>query len=161
MDAAPQSGLESGRMSRPHSEGSCRPECPSRSLPPLGSSFLSFIISLFLNVFVLLMLCGLWDPGSLTRNQTYAPCIGAWTLSHWTTSSVPLPACFWKELCRAGALQDWPWPTSWSATVAYVWKQVPRGWAFRQEPLLARPDLWPAMPWGRGLRHPGLQPLGG
>ena len=23
------------------------------------------------------MLCGLWDPSSLTRNQTYAPCIGS------------------------------------------------------------------------------------
>ena len=35
------------------------------------------------------MLCGVWDLSSLTRDQTHIPCIGRWTLNHWTTRLVP------------------------------------------------------------------------
>ena len=32
-----------------------------------------------------------WDASTLTRDQTYVPCIGRWILNHWTTREVPLP----------------------------------------------------------------------
>lgn len=48
------------------------------------------------------------------------------------------------------------------ATIMYVWKQVPRGWTFRQEPLLA--DILTAVLRCPGAEahqaRPGLQPLG-
>ena len=32
---------------------------------------------------------GMWDLSSLTRDQTCTPCIGRWSLNHWTTREVP------------------------------------------------------------------------
>ena len=32
---------------------------------------------------------GMWDLGSLIRDRTYNPCIGRWSLNHWTTKKVP------------------------------------------------------------------------
>ena len=38
----------------------------------------------------------LWHVGSssLTRDRTWAPALGAWSLSHWTTRQVPVSAFF-------------------------------------------------------------------
>ena len=35
------------------------------------------------------MLHGVWDPRSLTRDQTRMPCTGRQILNHWTTREVP------------------------------------------------------------------------
>ena len=35
------------------------------------------------------LLQGMWNLGSLTRDQTYIPCIERWILNHWTTREVP------------------------------------------------------------------------
>ena len=35
------------------------------------------------------LLCGRWDLGSLTKDQTCIPCIARQILSHWTTTEVP------------------------------------------------------------------------
>ena len=32
---------------------------------------------------------GMWDPSSPTRDRTRTPCIGRWSLNHWTTREVP------------------------------------------------------------------------
>ena len=32
---------------------------------------------------------GVWDLSSLTRDQVCVPCIGRWSLNHWTASEVP------------------------------------------------------------------------
>ena len=31
----------------------------------------------------------MWNFSSLTRDQTHAPCIGGWSLNHWTTRDGP------------------------------------------------------------------------
>ena len=31
----------------------------------------------------------MWDPGSLTRDQTHVPCITKWILNPWTSREVP------------------------------------------------------------------------
>ena len=32
----------------------------------------------------------MWDPSSLTRDQTHIPCIGRRILNHWTAREVPI-----------------------------------------------------------------------
>ena len=32
---------------------------------------------------------GMWDPSFPTRDQTPSPCIGKWSLNHWTTKEIP------------------------------------------------------------------------
>ena len=36
-----------------------------------------------------LLLQGMWDLNSMTRERTHIPCIGRWILNHWTTRKVP------------------------------------------------------------------------
>lgn len=126
----------SGRMSRPHSEGSCRHSVHLSSLPPCPSSFLSFIISLFLNVLFLLMLCSLWDPGFPDKESNLCPL--HWGLDPYAGPPVMSLFCLLlkETLCRAGpALPGLSVANKLvPATITYVWKQVPRGWAFRQSP---------------------------
>ena len=31
---------------------------------------------------------GMWDPSSPTRGQTCVPCIGRWSLNHWSTRGI-------------------------------------------------------------------------
>jgi len=38
--------------------------------------------------FALLGAWGMWDPSSVTRDWTHTPCIGRWSLNHWTTKDV-------------------------------------------------------------------------
>ena len=40
-------------------------------------------------------LWGMWDLSSLTRDQTHTPCIGRWSLNHWTDREVPHLLFFW------------------------------------------------------------------
>ena len=58
------------------------------------------MIILFVYLFIYLatpgLSCGFGDiylqhvgSSSLTRHQTHAPALGAWSLSHWTTREVP------------------------------------------------------------------------
>ena len=53
------------------------------------------------------------SPCSLTRDQTWEPLQGAWSLSHWTTREVPESALTW---CSGGFLYTVkfakPWPRS-------------------------------------------------
>ena len=68
--------------------------------------FLSFFLKIFLMwtifkvfidfVTILLLFCvlffwpqGMWDLSSPTRDRTCTPCIGRWSLNHWTTREVP------------------------------------------------------------------------
>ena len=37
-----------------------------------------------------------WDLSSLTRDRTLTPCMGKWSLSHWTTREGPRTAFFWS-----------------------------------------------------------------
>ena len=93
--------------------------------------------------------CSVWaqlphsicDLSSSTRDQTHTPCIGKWTLSHWTTrkspcpfliSSVPfwpLPRIFWAlppsfVVVIAQSLSSWvqlfvtPWPAACQASLS-------------------------------------------
>ena len=39
---------------------------------------------------------GMWDLSSPNRDRTHTPCIGRWSLNHWTTREVPLPWYFWS-----------------------------------------------------------------
>ena len=58
---------------------------------PFLKSFIEFITILFLFsilCFLLFWLQGMWDLKSLTRNQTYTPCIGMQSLNHWTIREV-------------------------------------------------------------------------
>ena len=41
----------------------------------------------------------MWDLSSLTRDQTYIPCISRQILNHWTTTEVPVYSVF-KETAR-------------------------------------------------------------
>ena len=41
--------------------------------------------------------CSMWDLVPPTRDRTRAPALGAWSLSHWTTSEVSsLPVWLWS-----------------------------------------------------------------
>ena len=45
---------------------------------------------------------GMWNLGSLMRDQTCTPCLGRWSLNHWTAQEVPrsyklrIPSCWGK-----------------------------------------------------------------
>ena len=45
----------------------------------------------------------MWDLSFPTRDQTCSPCIGRWTLNHWTAGEVPLSA-FWSPAALHGNL---------------------------------------------------------
>ena len=40
---------------------------------------------------------GMWDLSSLTRDQIHTPCIGRWSLNHWTAREVPRYIILQKE----------------------------------------------------------------
>ena len=48
--------------------------------------------------FLVFRLPGIWDPGSLTRNQTRTPCVGRQSLNHGTAREVPLIFFFFFTL---------------------------------------------------------------
>ena len=50
--------------------------------------FLSMVSTLFF-FFFLAKLHSMFDLSSPTRDQTCAPCIGSWSLNHWTTKKAP------------------------------------------------------------------------
>ena len=39
----------------------------------------------------------MWDLSSLSRDQTHTPCIGRWSLHHWTAREVPYYRVFKKK----------------------------------------------------------------
>ena len=41
---------------------------------------------------------GMWDPSSLTRDQTHSPCTGRWNLNHWTARRVPVDVSLQSSL---------------------------------------------------------------
>ena len=41
---------------------------------------------------------GMWDPSSLTRDQTHSPCTGRQNLNHWTTREVPIDVSLQSSL---------------------------------------------------------------
>ena len=53
--------------------------------------FIEFVGILFLFYVLVFRLQGIWDPSSLARDWTCTPCIGRWSLNHWTSREVPLP----------------------------------------------------------------------
>ena len=36
----------------------------------------------------------MWDLGFPAKDQTHTPCIGRWSLNHWTTREVPVKISF-------------------------------------------------------------------
>ena len=51
--------------------------------------FIEFVRILFLFYVLVFWPQGIWDPSSLARDWTCTPCIGRWSLNHWTTREVP------------------------------------------------------------------------
>ena len=49
---------------------------------------------LFLFYFLVFWLQGMWDLSSLTRDWIRTPCIGRWSLNHWSTREVPIEGFF-------------------------------------------------------------------
>ena len=88
---------------------------------------------------------GLWDPSSLTRGGTHAPCIGRCSPNHWTSRKVPY-LCF--LLLYSGKVVSDSFVTSW--TVA------------RQAPLWDFPGkntgVGLSFPSPADLPHPGIKP---
>ena len=71
------------------------PKC-HLTVAPLSLYPFPSLISNSLNLPIFLCVCvclatphDRWDLSSLTRDRTYAPCIGKWSLNHWTTKEVP------------------------------------------------------------------------
>ena len=52
--------------------------------------FIEFVIILLLFYILVFWPGGMWDLGSLTRDQTHTPCIAKRSLTHWATQEVPL-----------------------------------------------------------------------
>ena len=54
-------------------------------------AFIEFVTILLLLFHVLFFWPGgMWDLGYLSRDQTRTPCIGRWSLNHWTSREVPI-----------------------------------------------------------------------
>ena len=54
--------------------------------------FAAILLLFYVVVFVLFFFFwprGMWDLSSLTRDGTRIPCIGRWSLNHWTAREVP------------------------------------------------------------------------
>ena len=51
--------------------------------------FIEFVTTLLLFYVLVFWPWRMWDPSSLTRDQTDTPFIGRWSLNHWTTREVP------------------------------------------------------------------------
>ena len=66
-----------------HGFSRCRVRAPERAVSVAASHRLS---SCSAQVY---MFHGVWDPSSLTRDQTCVPCIGRQILNHCTTREVP------------------------------------------------------------------------
>ena len=52
--------------------------------------FIEFVIILLPFLYFGFWLGGMWDLGSLTRDQTHTPCIGKRSLNYWADREVPL-----------------------------------------------------------------------
>ena len=83
-----------------NSHFSCLSYCPASSvvLIPSTANCFPFCCTMWLvGFFFLTAPHSPWDPNSLTRGRTQAPCIGRWSLNHWTPREVP-----------CGILVPWP-----------------------------------------------------
>ena len=58
---------------------------------PFLKSLQNFLQWCFYFMFWFLWPWGMWDLGSLTRDQTHAPCIERWSFNHWVTRDVLHP----------------------------------------------------------------------
>ena len=52
--------------------------------------FIEFVTILLLFYVLVFWPQVMWDLSSRTRDQTRTPCIGRWSLNHWTTREVPI-----------------------------------------------------------------------
>ena len=52
--------------------------------------FIEFVTILLLFYVLIFWPRGMWDLRSLTRDQTYTPCIGRQNLNPWTAREVPI-----------------------------------------------------------------------
>ena len=55
---------------------------------PFSRSLLNLLQYCFCFMFLFFWPKGMWDPSSLTRDQTHTPALEAWNLNHWTTREV-------------------------------------------------------------------------
>ena len=66
--------------------------------------FVGFVTILLLFYALVFWPWVMWDPRSPTRDWTHTPCMGRWSLNHWTAMKVPFlflftrgPAPMWKQ----------------------------------------------------------------
>ena len=52
--------------------------------------FIEFVTILLLFYVLVFWPRGMWDPNSPTQDGTHTPCIGRWSLNHWTTREVSI-----------------------------------------------------------------------
>ena len=74
--------------------------------------------------FGILALQGMWDLSSLTRDQTFIPCVGRWSLNHWTTREVPMYTIYVQK--KPGFILE-IWGNIENLDVKIDTKNVPRG----------------------------------
>ena len=82
--------------------------CRCQSPPPfflmwtIFKVFMEFVTVLFLFYVLVIWPWGIWDLSFLTRGQTLTPCIGRWSLNHWTAGKPP--ACAFQNSSELGPL---------------------------------------------------------
>ena len=88
----------------------------------------------------------MWDLNSPTRDWTHMPCIGRWSLNHWTTREVPCEISN-SHLFKQKLL---PPPTSWNCMLDPLMKATRERWG-GSTPILG-PWTWQeALPFYPGL----------
>ena len=71
--------------------------------------------------------CGMWDPSSLTRDQTNILCIARWILNHWTTRAVPIFYSLGHKEERTEDAGGWPCQEgAWSHVEESIWNYPAR-----------------------------------
>ena len=55
----------------------------------INTVFIEFVTILLLFFALVFWPRGMWDLSSPTRDWTHTPCIGRWSLNHWTVREVP------------------------------------------------------------------------
>ena len=110
---------------------------------------------------------GMWDPSSLTRDWTHAPCIGRRILNHWTTREVLRMAFFLQS--SVGIFLSFSynssclWPpitippkARWPAVTTVPSITNPDVWHHPQTLLLNAPAPWHVIPLLNSLQLPLL-----
>ena len=77
--------------------------------------FVDFVTILLLFYGLVLWPRGIWDPSSLTRDQTRSPCNGRQSLNHWATRKIPNKSLFAEINIKCAGV------CFWSMSISYAW----------------------------------------